>query len=209
MKRILLLGLASAMLPALAWEFGGDVRIVVPDPEPTGCAQALAVAGERLANGFADALGAKVAVHETSKAPKGGRTIYLGGVFAASAGLMPADMRTYSNVIAEKGGDIYLFGADRSGRDPSRGRQETKRLVLPSINAMARFMERFLDTRFVMPGEIGTATPRRTVPVTVPDGLFDRGEISIDFGPERFYECVYDKANLIIGEGRYLSLIHI
>ena len=82
------------------------------------------------------------------KAVKGLR-IFIGAQFAKDAGLYPKDgMAAMENVVAAKGGDIYLFGNDHPGlKSKSKKPFPWQFCVLPSVKAVCNFMERRMDVR--------------------------------------------------------------
>ena len=133
---------------------------------------------------------------------KGGRAIYIGEATAKRAGLVPSDMKDFTSVIAEKGGDIYLFGHDRA----LKKRDQWFQAPMPSIGAIARFMEDFLNVRFLMPGDIGTDIPK-IEKVEVPDGTFSRKDprLEYSYSAARHRTALYDYANGFFGRGRYFS----
>ena len=71
----------------------------------------------------------------------------MGGKIAEAAGLMPSDFKGYDWGIAEKDGDIYFFGRDRAGSNPSYEMS----CVIPSALAASKFMTQQMGVLFVMP----------------------------------------------------------
>ena len=123
---------------------------------------ALRVAAEEVADDINEATGLKLKAVPASKAKA--PAIWIGAAFAKKAGFDLSGLKWYDNVIAEKGGSIYLFGNDRPGRDEAKfeGRVGWFRCVLPSVKAAARWRTaRGTATRYWRPCAI-TTTPRRT-----------------------------------------------
>ena len=149
----------AAAFAAPAAVIGPAWRIVVPDRETTGVSAAIARAAEALADDLEEGTGLRIPVVAKSKAGAG-RAIYVGGEFAAAKGLVPWDLATFDNVIAERDGDIYLFGNDRTGRANERNTKWFN-CVLPSVRATTRFMRKAMGVAFVMPGRIGRGVPKR------------------------------------------------
>ncbi|MGN0834163.1 MAG: DUF4838 domain-containing protein [Kiritimatiellia bacterium] len=177
-------------------------QIVVPEPDDTGVTAAIGTAARRLARAFAEngvGLLPVVTPGRKSAAP----AIYLGAAAAERAGLMTKDVRDFANVIAEKDGGVYLFGRDRSGR-PGRKNADWRLCVLPTVRAVARFMESRMDVRFLCPGEIGTDVPKG-VAVTVPSGLRDFELPPVDYAGANVDDPLHSYANGIFGSGLYHS----
>ena len=90
-------------------------RIVVPKKRPLGVQNALEQAGKELASALKEGAGLDVEVVWSSDfkgAMRKSPVIFLGAGAAEKAGVMPADLKGFENVIAEKGGNVYLFGRD-------------------------------------------------------------------------------------------------
>jgi len=183
-----------------AVEVGRDWQIVYPDAGEAVVRGSLRAAAEEISRDIAEATGFTLPVVPASQAKS--PAIRLGETAAAAAGLMPADMRAFQNVIAEKGGDIFLFGRDKPGR---KGLREHDWMVsaVPSARAAARFLKSHVGVRFLMPGVTGTEVTFRG-PVTVPDGTFDRETPNFDYGAGRYHGMMYDMGNNIFG----LSTVH-
>ena len=147
---------------------GPDWSVVYPEAGLPEVNRALKVAAEEVRNDINEATGFKLEVMAASEAKR--PAICIGAAFAERAGFDLADLKGFDNVIAEKDGNIYLFGRDRQGRDLAKfGVMGWTRCVLPSIRATTRFLETLVGVRFLMPGEVGKEVPHGRE-VSVPDG---------------------------------------
>ena len=107
-------GLASAVTVGEGW------TIVYPASGNNGVERAMRTVGAVMQSVFEEALGAQIPAVSDAKAPKGpGKRIFIGGVFAEKAGLGIGDFKGFDYGIAEKDGDIYLYGRDRTGASPN------------------------------------------------------------------------------------------
>lgn len=163
-------------------------NVVIPEREPSG-----------VWNVF---LQAKVRLDEALKegGTQGDGTIYLGAEFARRAGFSTEGFSDFENAVAEKDGNVYLFGNDRSGR-PALRPAPSSQCVMPSVIAMTRFMETFLNVRFLMPGLTGMAVlPKAEIDIR--KGYFSRSRPNLIIGggtPDR----VYGLANAMPGGALY------
>ena len=156
---------------------------------------------EELARDIREATGLELSVVvETGKAPS--PAILLGAEFARAAGLMPRNMRNFDNVIAERDGDIYLFGVDAPGRDPTKFKMSYQFYRLPTVKAATRFLETYCGVRFLQPGLTGTAV-RRQARIAVEAGLFSRENPRQEFSTGRLHTMFYDIANNMFGFNAY------
>ncbi|MBQ2632365.1 MAG: DUF4838 domain-containing protein [Kiritimatiellae bacterium] len=207
MRQIIFLFLSAmcggTLLARSLLELNGDFEIVVPDADSSGFAPHLASAGRDLAKAFKEGQGWDVKVVAGSAARRGVPAIYLGMDFAGKAGLVPKEpLRGFDNVVAEKNGSIYLFGADRAMR--KKKRLDWTECMLPTVKATANFMERFLGVRFLGPGDVGTDIPKRP-PEPMPVGFQSRENPKFDAGTGRYFTMTYSIANNIFGAGGYHS----
>ena len=155
-------------LACLGVTVGPDWSVVYPEAGSSDVNRALKVAAEEVRNDINETTGFKLEVKAASEAKR--PAIYIGAEFAERAGFDLADLKGFDNVVAERDGDIYLFGRDRPGRDPAKVcDMGWTRCVLPSIKAVTRFLETFVGVRFLMPGEVGKEVPHGRE-VSVPDG---------------------------------------
>ena len=190
--------IASMLLAAV---LSPSCQIVVGENDGSGVVSALRVAAGTMADAFKEATGTRPAVVSASKRQIGAQSIFIGEEFARAASLMPEDLNGMENVVAEKDGDIYLFGRDRVGAGARRPAGWWN-CVLPSVRAVTRFMEKWMDVRFLMPGDTGTdVAPFESV--MVEDGCFSREKPALKWGNGRLHTMMYDFANNIFGNGAY------
>lgn len=201
MKRRLLISaaLCAATFAATAVVVDSSYTIVLPDYERSGIGVELIRAADVLKAALKEGAGLELQA-TAAKSFKGGRAIYIGEAAAKRAGLVPADMKDFSSVIAEKGGDIYLFGRDRA----LHPRNQWYHAPMPSIRAVTRFMEEYMDVRFLAPGDVGTDIPK-IEKVEVPDGTFSRNDPRLEYSVAPHGTALYDYASGIFGRGRYYS----
>ena len=197
--------IAAATFASVVWAGDAVVSkgwlIVVPDEEPSGVQRAIESAARELAHDIGEATGLKLNVARAKYVKPGARGIYVGAVFAERAGLMPKEhpLQGLENVVAEKDGNIYLFGKDRPGRNV-KGYTSWRFLVLPSVKAIANFMERHMDVRFLSPGRTGRDVPKRER-ISVAEGTFERQMPTMIAGPSRYQDMLADYAWGVFGDG--------
>ncbi|MBR2982490.1 MAG: hypothetical protein IKC80_04590, partial [Kiritimatiellae bacterium] len=109
--------IASLLLAAV---LSPSCQIVVGEDDKSGVPSALRVAANAMADAFEEATGVRPAVVSALKRQIGAQSIFIGEEFAKAASLMPEDLNGMENVVAEKDGDIYLFGRDRVGASARR-----------------------------------------------------------------------------------------
>ncbi len=199
---------ALAAAGVCAWSAGfaavldPSYTIVLPDYERSGIGAELCRAADVLKAALKEGAGLEMEVVPAKKF-KGGRAIYIGEAAAKRAGLVPEGMKDFSSVIAEKGGDIYLFGCDRAIH-PGIGANPRHLAPVPTLKAIARFMEEYMDVRFLAPGDVGTDIPK-IEKVEVPAGTFSRHDPKLEYSVAPHGTALYDYANGIFGRGRYYS----
>lgn len=204
MKKTLAVLSALAVSSVSAFTLTPDTKIVVPDPENIGVAAALTEGARALARDLEEGTGMKIPVVPAAKAGGIGNAVYIGGVFAEKAGLMPVGDKTlkeFENVVAAKNGNLYLFGADKPGHKSSKRLGWTE-CVLPSLKALTNFMEKDLGIRFLYPGDTGRDVPKMPR-VEVAEGTFRRHTPNLNCGNGRYFEMMYCIANNIFGDGLY------
>ncbi len=162
------------------------------------------VAAEEVRDDINEATGLKLKAVPASKAKA--PAIWIGAEFAKKAGFDLSGLKWYDNVIAEKGGNIYVFGNDRPGRDPAKNESVPWfRSVVPSIKAATRFLETHAGVRFLMPGEVGKEVPKRKE-LSVPDGTLSTERLTHIFGSGRCNnnrDLIYRIANGVWGMGPF------
>jgi len=181
-----------------------DYKVVVPEPLPNGVPTLLYEAAKEFANDYREATGHPIEIVRTNVVQRGGKYVFIGEQFARKAGLWPKDapLKNFQNVVAERGGHVFLFGHDESSfADPNRDVRWAVYAVLPSVKALCNFMEREMGVRFLMPGRIGREVPKGEV--RVEQGLYRRQNPTQDAGPGRDFEMMWDIASGNFGRGHY------
>lgn len=198
------LAVLAAVSSVQAVTVDGKWEVVVPAITDTcGLPQSLFKVAQSFTNAFCEATGAAlpIVMVKTSGKP----SIHFGEEAARAAGLLPErPLKDFDNVIAEKGGDLYLFGHDRAIH---KGKMSNtpKSTPMPTVKAVARFMETYMDVRFLAPGDIGMDVPARKA-VEVPDGIFSREDPKLVHGPvSTVLDPLYDYANNIFRAGCFYS----
>ena len=199
MKSLFMLAFAGFCGAVSAVTVGEGWTIVYPTSGNNGVERAMRTVGGVMQSVFEEALGAKLPEVPDTKAPKGpGKRIFIGGVFAERAGLRIDDFKGLDYGIAEKGGDIYLYGRDRTGASPN----SEYGCVIPSALAATRFMQKYMNVLFLMPGKVGREVPKLDR-LVVPDGCRERGSTKSEYQSGRGYDLAYNLANNIYGRGAY------
>ncbi len=191
----------AAALVAGAYEVTPRTKIVIPGTDRTGVGAALKEAANELRLDVEEATGWKLEVVEAAKAGDTAGAIMIGEKFAAEAGLVPPDLRFFDNVIAEKGGRLYLFGHDRPGRTVKPNLAWTV-CILASVKAVTDFEYRFIGVRRILPGRTGVEIPKREG-ISVPDGFNRVNRPFMENGVGRRFDMMYSIANNIFGYGTY------
>lgn len=202
-KRLALAALgAFALSGALAATVTADYAIAVPDPVPGDIPEFLARAAKELAHDIREATGLNLPVVTARDVKPSGRYIFVGEGFAARAGLLPKDrpLTGMDNVVAEKGGSVYLFGHDRTRYSDGRKPRYWIYCLLPSAKAVCSFMERELGVAFLAPGREGRDV-RKCAALTVPDGLYRRETLGQDAAVAADTEMMFDLASGVFGRG--------
>ena len=204
MKKVSLLAAALAAGLAGAVTLDGSYVIVKPDAGPSCIDVALGEAANVLAKALREGAGLNVKV-VTASADKGGKAIRLGAKAAQEAGIDLTGYRHFDNLIVEKNGSVYLCGNDAPGVRPgTNGWLDWSLCKLPTVKALTRFMESYMDCRFVMPGETGLDVPK-VAKVEVPDGLASAEKPQFEASMARVGNMMNDIANSNFGFGGYRS----
>ena len=205
MKRLVACAVVLGAAAAEAVALGPKWEVVIPVYERSGIAGAIGKTAVAFTNAVHEATGWSLRVVDAKRHRPDVPAVFLGEAAAQGAGLLPEKpLAGFSNVIAEKGGSVYLFGHDRA-LHKKPGSNTHKTAPIPTIKAVARFMETFMDVRFLAPGDVGMDVPARTA-IEVPDGLFSREDPPLEYGPVPTAPSpLYDYANNIFYSGRYYS----
>ena len=114
--KIKMLAISAAALmvaPLAAVTVGPEWCVAYPESGSKDVNRALRIAAEEVRDDLNEATALKLKAVPASQAKP--PAIYVGAEFAKLAGLDLSRLKWYDNVIAEKGGNIYLFGNDRPG----------------------------------------------------------------------------------------------
>ena len=202
MKRTMAVIAVMAAGMAFAATLDGSYVIVKPDAGPLGIDAAIGEAAKVLAKSLKDGAGLDVKVVKSGEF-KGGKAIFLGASAAKAAGIGLDGYRQFDNLIAEKDGSVYLCGNDAPGHKPDKsGRINWANCKLPTVKAVTRFMEKYMDCRFVMPGETGLDVPK-IAKVEVPDGVRSEERPQFEASMARVANMISDIANSNFGFGGY------
>ncbi len=178
-------------------------QIVLPDHyDNPGIGIYLKEAAQRLQDAIREASGAELPIVSESKMKANQPAILLGKTDRArQAGFNPESYRDFQGIIAIRDGNIYILGNDRHGKN--RPEKEHYRFyILASVKALTVFMEDYLGTRFVMPGEAGTTTPQADE-ITLPADLDREVKPRLNYAPSRQKSLMYDYSNNGFGLGAY------
>jgi len=194
MKKELMAMAALAAGMAFAGTLDESYLIVKPDAGPACIDAALGEAADVLAKSLKDGAGLDVKVVKAS-VYKGGKAIFLGAKAAKDAGIDLSGYDHFDNLIAEKDGNVYLCGNDAPGVKPDKnGWLNWAFCKLPTVKALTRFMETYMDCRFVMPGETGLDVPK-VAGVEVPDGVRSAEKPQFEASMARVADMMNDIAN--------------
>ena len=190
-----------AVLGTSAYEVTPKTKIVIPDKDETGVVAALKTAAKELRLDIEEATGWKLQVVEEAKVGDTAGAILIGEKFASDAGLVPPDLKFFDNVIAEKGGRLYLFGHDMPCRKSGK-KLSWVQYIMASVKAVTDFEYRFMGVKRILPGRTGAEIPKRDR-ISVPDGFRHVSRPTMENGTGRYFDMMYSIANNIFGCGTY------
>ena len=177
---------ALVFAPLHAATLGPEWCVTYPVEAPEVIAKALKIAAEEVCDDINEATGLRLKAVPASKAKR--PAIWIGAEAAKKAGFDLTGMERYDNAIAEKDGNIYLFGNDKvrtpAGASAAAASKEWYTSLLPSVKAATRFLEDYVGVRFLMPGENGKEVPKRDA-VSLPDGTLSKESPSMVYGNGR------------------------
>ena len=216
MKHFLLLVCAAALLlsgcrsvpenvPPIELRSTSSVRIVIPAEHANpGIDRFLKDAAAVIQQGLAETLGikAKVEIEGKSGAFKG-TTIFLGNTRAIRGiGIEPLKFENFNAVIATRGGDIFIAGSDRQRFGKAGRVRHNSDCVLGTITGTVRFVEQFLNGRFLLPGVNGTDFVRSKM-ILIAENLTLHITPRIIMGAGRANGYIYDYSNANPGYGKF------
>ena len=183
------------LLPA--WQIDSSYRIVIPRQSYDLSVQRYLLQGAKYLQSVFASQGKKLPIVTADRPEPGKKSIFLG---------FP-DGRKYENFcgsIRFDKRDIFITGNDRHARN-ARGKSNSFRAYyLGSIKALTRFMELYLNVRFVMPGPNGTAVLQKALP-----RLPESGEVKITpplvFATGCWTDMFYEYSNNCYGRGSFHS----
>jgi len=111
-------------------------------------------------NAARKATGLKISYVTADKAKDAKGAIWFGEAAAERAGLVPKGLKGCDCVVAEKDGELYLFGRDRSGRKNDEGASWYS-AAIPTVRAVTVFEETFMGVAYLCPGVVGREVPKR------------------------------------------------
>lgn len=155
-----------------------------------------------LQKGFRETLGADFPVVTESRMDKKLPAIYLGKTRAIRAlGFDLARFRNFESVILERGKDIYIGGNDHENYEKTQHPANLRNFILGTVKGTTTFMEDYLRTRFLMPGETGTDFARLDA-VRVPKNLTRTVDPKLVSSIASFFDLFYNYATNIFGRNQ-------
>ena len=151
----------TAEVPAVLLQNGKSAyQIVLPDHhENIGTDTHLLTAAKCLQKEFRTASGVTLPIRKESAMDVSKPAIYIGNTAALrKEGIDTTSLPDFGGVILVRNGNLFLAGNDCHVLG-SRKKESYSRYLLGSVKAIVVFMEDYLGTRFVMPGETGISTP--------------------------------------------------
>ena len=216
MKHFLLLVCTAALLlsgcrsvpenvPPIELRSTSSVRIVIPAEHANpGIDKFLKDAAAVIQQGLAETLGikAKVEIEGKSGAFKG-TTIFLGNTRAIRGiGIEPLKFENFNAVIATRGGDIFIAGSDRQRFGKAGRVRHNSDCVLGTITGTVKFVEEYLNGRFLLPGKNGTDFVKADF-LAIPENLTRYITPRIIMGGGRANGYIYDYSNSNPGYGKF------
>lgn len=206
MKNIFL-GLLSGILLAGAFCHAADLTIAeknvgsnyqIAVPESTGNAamdRFLLTAAEVLRNSIRQATGVSLPVVKENARTPAKPAICIGDTQALrKAGFTTDGLKKWEHRIDVKGKDIFLYGNDVKSNPKGRWPNDKSSFILGSVKAVTVFLEKFANTRFLVPGAEGIAVlPLERI--TVPGNCSYRKIPRIEYCSARSSDLMYDIAN--------------
>lgn len=172
-------------------------QIVIPDEYPAnkGVERWLKSAAELLKHGMFETVGLNAEVCKESAVKQGGHCIYLGNTNAIhKIGIDPSSFLDYNGIIIEKNGNIYIAGNDHHRFNRENPDSSPYQYVLGTVKALVVFMEEYMKTRFVLPGEAGIDFMKRDQ-ISIPVNLRQNVKPLLFYATGRNSEFFYDYAN--------------
>ena len=120
-----------------------------------------------------EGVGIAAPIRSEAKALKGYKNIYIGDTKAARAvGIKVEDHPNFGFIIKEKDGDIFIAGVDKTRLNMvEKRRLSWHYYILGTVNGCVKFAEKYLNTRFLYPGENGIDYVSKVKSFSIPVGL--------------------------------------
>lgn len=196
---------APAPQPELTVTAASRYQILLPDlPQDSSVRKYLQEGAEMLQKALKAGLNMQVPIRPESKALPDMKAICIGDTRKArEAGINAKDHSDFGFTIAEKEGNIFIAGADM----PRFGTPDRKKhwgyMLLGSVNGCVKFAEKYLNTRFLYPGENGIDYAELKS-VKLPAGLREKVTPKLIF-TTRSPGMLYSYANNAYGYGNFRS----
>jgi len=192
---------------ALVFNADSRYQIVIPDRHANpGTTRFVKRTAELLRLAFKETLGVDFPVVHESKRKAGMKSIFLGNTRVLKAhGVRPLKrFKDFDYGIREFKGNLFLAGADRHRFYDTKLASNYGAYTLGSTRAVVDFLERFLDVRFLYPGETGIDFVKKDK-VVIPANYEFKGTHNLKFMGGRNFDLFYDYANSNCGPGTLKS----
>ena len=193
MKHFILLTIFMLGVSLSAWQIDSSYKIVIPKKSYDGSVQRFLKEGAVFLQTILARQGKKLPIVTAEKAVPGQKSIFIG---------FP-DGKKYENFdgsIRFDKGDVYITGNDTHAKKGKGSNNNFRSYFLGSIKSLTRFMELYLNVRFLLPGVKGTAIASGPLPQ-----LPDTGTVKITpplvFATGCWTDMFYEYANNCYGRG--------
>ena len=163
MKHFILLTLFMLGLSLSAWQIDSSYKIVIPEKSYDASVQRFLKEGALFLQNILARQGKKIPIVTAAKAVPGQKSIFIG---------FP-DGKKYENFdgsIRFDKGDVYITGNDTHAKKQKGKNNSFRSYFLGSIKSLTRFMELYLNVRFLLPGVKGTVIVSGVLP-RLPDSV--------------------------------------
>ncbi|MBR4673025.1 MAG: DUF4838 domain-containing protein [Victivallales bacterium] len=195
--------LQTGSLPFIELTKSSAVRIVIPAEHANpGIETFLQQCANVIRRGLKETLGIDAPVEvEGKRNAFEGHTFFLGNTQAIrSIGFEPATFENFDAVIATRGNDIFIAGNDRHRFGKPEAVRGSNQCVLGTVTGTVRFVEKYLNGRFLLPGSVGLDF-EECAKLSVPANFTWRISPRIIMGGGRYNELFYDYSNSNPGYG--------
>lgn len=186
-------------------ESGSRAQIILPDSYAGNAgveAHLREVAGVLQAS-LKEGVGAEAVVVREGEASPQVKSIYLGATRALSqVGVDVTKFEYFNGIILEKDGKLFIAGYDRHRYGLDKPERSYLNYILGTVKAAVVFMEDYLGTRFLLPGEAGIDFQKRDR-IMVPGGLRREVTPRLIFATGRHSSLLYDYANNNFGRSSF------